>query len=378
MANLGPFGIQPRKRQGRLFGDAQAWVHAEEDLDEARGRERQILLESLGSLANSELGSVEQRVAYILQRYPETRDDRRLLVLRYWYRYNAEILASWEPAQGRELDILLALDNFTTIDRMARLIQNTLKLYSGNERYKKFRTERQLQFSRYLAQQTTGVPEIRLYLDETGTDRQSGYVAVAGICVVDARQYEKFYAALRIWRENLRRPAALHASEIVEDTQDHLALVRQIDGLKGGLLFVGHAIETRIASNEMLVTLFMQLALDTLRHLDSNGCLTEPKGLVVVKEAEEAFDKIYRSTLVEQLEGALATEFTNRVFLKDVFPLPKGREVMLELADHIAFGLHRGRSPRSRHPKDLVADAVLNMSGLDDPRERGVVFKLHR
>lgn len=363
-------------RQGQLFDyGVQAWVHADERIDPQTIDQRRALL---ASLADSNLGTIEQRVVDVLQRYPETRDDRRLLVLRYWYRFNTEVIAAWQGRPGRELDLLLQLDNFTTIDRIARHIQNTLKLYSGEERYKRFRIEKQVQFSRYLAEQRKHDPEIRLFLDETGTDSQSRYVAVAGVCAADWRQYEKYHAAMEQWRRGLKFPRTLHAADITNDNSLHMALLNQVGARKGGLLFVGHAIETPIATSEALLSLFLHLTLDTLRYLADNGCLNEPKGLVLTKESDDAFDNFYLSSLIEHLEDALVADFPEQVYLKNVQALPKGREVMLEIADHIAFALQRGRRAPSRHPKDVVADAALNVTGLDDPRERGVVFKLWR
>lgn len=374
MSEQPPIGSLGQRGQPSLFDDfddrVQPWTHADETLS-AEDEEKQQAL--LARLAKSDLARVEDKVAWILQRYPETRDNHILLALRYWYRFDADKIDAWE---GGSLNILLELENVATILRMGRHIQNSMKLWSGTERFKDFRDKYQLEFSRYFAEQAEGDKEIRLYLDETGTDTKSGFLAVAGICVPEWKVYEKHHAALRLWREQLGFLGTLHAADIPNDNAPHLALLEQLDSAKGSLLFIGHAIETRIATDQTLETLFLQLTLDALRKLNENGCLRETKHLLVVKEKADGFDRVYLPALRNDLEQALAAEFLGRVWLKDVVALPKGREVMLEVADHIAFGLQRGRRAGSRHPKDVVAETAMNVTGLDDPRERGVVFKL--
>ena len=356
----------------RAFLDdrAQPWIHADGSVSLSAERERETLL---AALANSEYGTVEQKVASILQRYPETRNSHTRLAIQYWVVFHGQELAEWDRLS---LDVLLEVENFESIERAARNIQNTLKLWSGEERYKTFRDSRQMQFHQYFAEQRKGDPEIRLYLDETGTDQKSGYMAVAGICAAEWRQYERYHAALRQWREQLNSPGTLHAAEITGDNSLQLALLSELNKRKGGLLFIAHAMRTRAMTHRDLESLYVQLALDTLRSLDSNGCLQEPKALLIVKEADQGFDNVYLKSMESDLQGALAADFLNRVYLKGIVPVPKGREVMLEAADQIAHALHRRALYAGPHPKDQVAEAAMNVTGLEDPREKGIVFKL--
>src|SRR4051794_10848942 len=46
----------------------------------------------LADIADSRLGSTEQRVAYLLHYFPETRDSDIALCLRYWRRFQADVL----------------------------------------------------------------------------------------------------------------------------------------------------------------------------------------------------------------------------------------------------------------------------------------------
>ena len=371
----GLMGQTPRvsqsSEQPSLFDDrVQPWTHADGSVSVDVEKQRRVLL---AALANSEYGTVEQKVAFILQRYPETRNSHTRLAIQYWLSFGADKLADWDRLS---LDVLLELENFENIERAARNIQNTLKLWSGAEHYRTLRNTRQLEFYQYFAEQSKGDAEIRLYLDETGTDHKSGYLAVAGICTADWRQYERYHAAFCQWREQLNYPGTLHATEVTEDNTRQLALLAELNKRKGGLLFVAHVMRARAMTHKELESLFVQLALDTLRALDDSGCLNEAKALLVVKEADPGFDNVFLRSLRVDLEEALAADFLNRVYLKNILPVPKGREVMLEAADQIAHALQRRALYGGQNPKDQVAEATMNVTGLEDPREKGIVFKL--
>jgi hypothetical protein len=70
------------------------------DLQQARAR-------MLADVADSRLGTMEQRVAYLLQHFPETRESDIALCIRYWRRFQADVLERWEPL---ELEVLFELD----------------------------------------------------------------------------------------------------------------------------------------------------------------------------------------------------------------------------------------------------------------------------
>lgn len=346
----------------------QPWVHADLSLTAQAARERQRLL---ATLAASDYGSVELKVAYLLQHLPETRDSHTRLAVSFWHRFNAEQLDAWD---GANLDVVIECENYENIERAARNIQNTLKLWPGQNEFRALREGRQAFFHQYFAEQNKGLPEIRLYLDETAANSRT-YLGVAGICAVDWRQYERYHAALVAWREALGFPATLHAAEITDDNSRQLALLNEIARRKGGLMFIGHVLQSRVVTHQELASLFFQLSLDTLRHLAEAGCLQEPRVLRVIKEADETFDKMYLTQLSQDLDEAIGSEFPGRVRLAAIEPVLKGREVMLEVADQIVHALQRRACHSGSNPKDQVAEAVMNVTGLEDPRDKGIVFK---
>ena len=109
----------------------------------------------LAEIANSYLATREQRIAHILQRFPETRDSDTALCIRYWKMFQADVLERWQPL---ELEVLFELDRIETIGRVRRMIQNDLRLFRGVEDTRRAREAMQAEFHEYLAAHRDSLP----------------------------------------------------------------------------------------------------------------------------------------------------------------------------------------------------------------------------
>lgn len=348
----------------------QPWtVPPTPELSDQLAYERRRLL---AALAESELGTTESKVAHILQQYPETRDNPTSLAVRFWYRHQPDVIEGW--GSPLHLDVLHELVPFETISRLGRHIQNTLGLFVGTPRSRENRDKLQIEFHRYLAERKDGDPEIRVYVDETGNNTQERYIGVAGVCVIDWRQYEMHHAALANWRQARLPPNTIHFTEA--DEQMCVSAMQLLQRVKrGGLLFIGHDMMGRTAGPMALVAITCQLVAEAVGELKRSGCLTRPTAIRVIKEAAAGFDRAYGPVLKEELERHLAIAFPNMVYVREVDAVPKGREVLLEIADLLAGSMQRRARFNEQNPRDRLAAAVFNVVGFQDPREKGVMVR---
>jgi hypothetical protein len=330
----------------------------------------------LRRLASSELARIEVRVASILERFPETRDSTVLLAITLWREFQPSVLEEYE-AEG--IEVLRRLSNFETIARSRRHIQNDLKLWQGSSEVVAFREALQRDMKMHIIAQKEVAPEIRVYLDETGNDSKTLFLGVGGVCVMNWQQYRLPHAALREWRETLG-PATLHCADLGRDADlaKHLAFLDRIRQRRPGLLFIAHNAHTRMDKREIFAGLFVGVVVDALKVMEREGCLNDHRALTLIKEAEEGFDALWGEHLQANLQEAVEREFGDRVYVNPVQAVPKGREVMLECADHIAWGMYRRANSGGRYSKDVLAEAVMNVTGFEDPRDHGTVFKAHR
>lgn len=371
-----PFTAPP---QPLLFDDdqpvqaQQPWTAPPEPVISPEQEEKRNKL--LADLANSYLGNREQRVANILQRFPETRDSDTALCIRYWKMYQAEILERWRPL---ELEVLYELDRIETIGRVRRMIQNDLRLFRGLEETKRCRELLQKEFHEYLASHQETLPEVRFYLDETGNEGDKTYTGVAGVCVMNWKQYEKHHAAIAKWRKDQGWPETIHFAETGADKVDRaVALMAQLERRRSGILFLGYALASRGRTNEDLFSLFIQLVIDSLKHLRECGCLNEPRSVQVIKEANAGFDSLFLEKMTKQLGESVALEFPGQLVVKPIEAVTKGRYVLLECADLVAGGMQRRALGKGRNPKDKLAEAVINVTGFEDATDAGAVFKFY-
>lgn len=351
--------------------ELQPWTTpAEPELEQELAHQRAALL---ASIAHSQLATYEQRVARILHRYPDTRDSDTALCLRYWRTFQADVIERWKPL---ELEILFDLVKVTTLVRTRQIIQNDLRLFRGMEDTQKAREAMQRELHEYLASHRDTLPEIRFYLDETGNEGDKNYTGVAGVCIINWKQYAKHHAALEQWREKQGWPETIHFAETGADKVDRAAsLLQQLAQRRSGVLFLGYSIASRGRTQEAMFSLFIQLVVDSLKHLQQLGCLSENRNVRVIKEADPGFDSIYLDTMTKRLSEAVALEFPGLLAVSPVEAVTKGRTVVLECADLIAGGMQRRALGKGRNPKDKLAEAVINVTGFEDGSDTGALFK---
>jgi hypothetical protein len=326
----------------------------------------------LADIADSRLATHEQRVARILERYPETRDSDIALCLRYWRIFQADVIEEWQPL---ELEILFKLDRMDTLSRERRFVQNDLRLFRGKEATHKTRDAMQREFHEYIAAHQ-GLPEVHFYLDETGNEGDKTYTGVAGVCIFNWKQYEKHHAALAQWRNTQGWAETVHFADTGADKVDRaVSLLQQLSQRRSGVLFLGYSIASRGRTQEAMYSLFIQLVLDSLRHLQMSGSLTGNRSIRVIKEADPGFDGIYLAGMTKQLADMVALEFPGHLAVLPVEAVTKGRNVLLECADLIAGGMQRRALGKGRNPKDRLAEAVINVTGFEDSCDTGALFK---
>ncbi len=348
----------------------QPWRTPQREASDTATEARERLL---ADIANSRLGNMEQRLGFILQRYPETRDNDTSLAIRYWKYFQSDIIVKCNPLT---LDVLFDLHRIDTISRVRRHIQNRLKLFTSLRETHRLREFAQIEFHEYLAAGNSTEPEIRFFLDETGNEGQKTYTGIAGVCVMNWKQYEMHWASLNQWRQNQGWPETIHFVEMGNALQGRAtALLDELGHRRSGLLFLGYALPSRGQTHKDLLSLFIQLILDALRYMDKIGCLNEPRSLKIIKEADIGFDNIYLENMEKFLGEQISLEFPGRVVCLPIDAIPKGREVMLECADLIAGGMQRRALMKGHNPKDILAETVFNVTGFDDLRDNGTVFK---
>jgi hypothetical protein len=187
------------------------------------------------------------------------------------------------------------------------------------------------------------------------------------------------HAALRQWRRELNHPMPLHFADYSSSQQPmYLELLRQLERYRSGLMFVGYAMTARTSKLDAVARLIVQMVGDAMLVADKHGCVGSTRAVTVIKEAAEGFDALYLDLINQELSQHLMALFPGRVYLKGVFPVGKQREVLLECADVIAASMKRRWESGNAIHKDRLAEAVVNLTGFDDPVDTGMLYKMYQ
>jgi hypothetical protein len=358
------------KYERESISDLQPWTTPREpELSAEQIKRRQ---EVLAAFADSRLATTEQKVAHVLQHFPESRDSDVALCIRYWQIFQADVIESCKPF---DLNVLYDLDRSETITRVRRLIQNELRLFRGLADTHRAREAMQAELHQYIAAHRDSLPEIRFYLDETGNEADKAYCGIGGVCVSNWKQFDKHHAALELWRSKQGAESIRFSDTGETKLERAVSLLDRLRTRRAGLLFVGYSMASRGRTSEILYSLFIQLVVDALKRLRDSGCLAENRSVQVIKEADPGFDALHLQTMNKHLEDAVTLEFPERVRVLPIQAVPKGRTVLLECADLIAGGMQRRALYKGRNIKDRLAEAVVNVTGFEDHSDRGALFR---
>ena len=141
-------------------------------------------------LAEGEFETLRARVAYILNRYPETRDSDIVLQHRYWATFHPE---RYKYGQSVTADDMMNLARLTHLTRMRAKIQNQFGLFLASEGVERnesayFQAVRE----NIVVDGPIGLDTSAVFCDETG--KESKFLGVGGVWfanVYDSWQLQK-------------------------------------------------------------------------------------------------------------------------------------------------------------------------------------------
>jgi hypothetical protein len=123
-------------------------------------REKEDLLAHVGS---SELSTMRHRIAWLMNRFPSTRNSDISLQIRYWQAFDSSIVHGTHIA----LEDLYRLTRLTSISRERARIQNQYRLFLADESVQEHRGTLE-ESERERARETPDYPVYAVYLDESG------------------------------------------------------------------------------------------------------------------------------------------------------------------------------------------------------------------
>ncbi len=327
-------------------------------------REERLELERerlVASLSSGNTDHLTERIAWLLSRFPETRDSDITLQLRYWAIFEPELYAELEV----DPQAMYRLTRLTSITRARAKIQNSFRLFQASHEIRQRRGRLSEEARDRNAVSTPPSPVLTVYADESG--KTGSHLIVGSVWFLDPRDTLTLWNRIQTWRRETKFEEEFHFSELSNRTAPYYhAFVDLV--LAGSPLISFKSISvsrTGVRHADIaLEQLFFELLKQGVAHEHDTGRAELPRRLLMIKDREEeGSDRILLSRLAERLTHASSLHFEDRLKVRSLESVDSRSQPLLQLADLYTSSLNRtfARSASNpTNPKDVFADFFLD------------------
>jgi len=202
------------------------------DLEDNQDKEQQRD-QILRSIAAGSLDTLHERIAWILNHYPETRDSDIKLQLHYW--------RNFEDYDGGMIspDDLFRLKRLTSIARARAKLQNEFKLFLANPAVRKHRGTLSEDEHEKAIEQKPDYPVFVVYADESGKNHD--YLIVGSMWFLHGYETWKLFREIRDWREKTGYNKEFHFKDLDDNNfQQYVEFSNLIIGSACTISFKSH------------------------------------------------------------------------------------------------------------------------------------------
>lgn len=336
-----------------------------EDLQKAaiQEEERKLLLEQISSATTNTL---RDRVAWILNHYPETRDSDITLMIKFWETFESDIF------NGHSIhpNDLYKLTRETSIARERARIQNIYKLFLASPKVRERRgTISEEEKDKSVEDKPKGWPTLIVYMDESGkNDKQllvgSLWFLGGGLPILT------LHRKILEYKKSAKFDREFHFSAM---SRNDLPIYKEMIAM---FLKEAPAISFKLVSVSKLGIENKQKALQQLfYHLLIRGIESEnmtkravlPRILQIWKDADdEGADRLLVADLDDRLKQAAHSRFDKELFVDEIRCVISANNVFMQVADLFTGSSNRvlNQSGSQRNHKDDFAEYFLDAIGV--------------
>jgi hypothetical protein len=340
-----------------------------EDDENSVSRSEKIIEERnklINHISSSTVNTLRDRVAWVLNHHPETRDSDIALQIKFWEtfekdRYNGRTITA---------DDLYKLTRLTVITRERARIQNTYKLFvpSSDVRQKRGLLSEE-ERDKAVEDKPKSYPTLVVYMDESGKNESqlivgSMWLLGGGYPVLESSQ------KLTKYKNFSRYDKEFHFSTM---SRNDLPIYKEFVKL---FLQEAPAFSFKIASvptigisnkTDALHQLFYQLLLRGVIDEHEKGRAILPRLLQVWKDAEEeGADKLLVADLEDKLKQAAVSRLKSELYLDEIRCINSSHDHFMQIADLFTASANRilNQPNSQQNHKDEFAEFFLEATGV--------------
>lgn len=332
-----------------------------EDRERQIQEERQVLLTRVGS---SDVSTLRQRVAWLLNRYPSTRNSDIALQLKHWETFEGKTFhGSYISVEDYH-----RLTRLTSIARERARIQNQYKLFLADPEVREHRGTLE-EDERETARTTSDHPVYAVFLDESG--KRSSHLIVGSLWFLSSGP--ETFQLLRSTKDLKDRNNFTGEFHFAEMSRNDVGVYKELIDI---FLTQGGTISSKFISvprqgfgdiQAALSDLYYHLLIKGIDHEHSSRRAPLPRILQDWKDSEElGADRLLMANLKDRMKQAAASVYDNKLIVDNLIAVDSRSSGFLQVADIMASSANRilSRTGESRNHKDELAEYLLERLGI--------------
>ncbi len=319
------------------------------------------------SLAISDFSTLRARVAWVLNVYPTTRDSDITLQLKYWEKFESDILTDFDPEK------LYKGTRLTALARVRAKIQNEYGLFQAREHIKRTRRQFEEWTQEAVLAEQPDLPRISVHADESGKSKR--WNIIGGVWGADGHETFRLTGETMKWLDNYGFTRfEFHFSKV---SQKHLDLYRDwwdwvlaefpSYGFKA-LILDSH--RQHDSTQSTFHRLYPRYIVHGIRHEWDTGRVdsTRPCTIsITIDEEDRNKDAILRDKIRDELGDEIQRQELDEVVYVDRLTSQSSAEIVpLQLADLFVATINRfiNESANGSSPKDQLATHIQSTLGI--------------
>ena len=313
------------------------------------------------------------RVAGLLNLYPETRDSDLKLTLKYWETFQSEIYAKGADVSPSNL---FKLERLTTIARLRAKIQNEYGLFLGSTEVRNKRRQKEEQVREDVLEDSPPPPYIHVFADETGKTHDT--VIVGSIWFLDMRKSANFQNLFNQYKNLKTYKHEFHFSEMRNNQLElYKGLIDLVANNRDYISIRAIATSRRNTARnveDVVKHLYQLLITSGFDFEVDSGRVTAPRSISLTIDKAEGLDPIAKAEIVRDISQNVQHRHGENSYLSKISEVDSKTSGAIQVADLISGALNRLLNLESQNGvKDefaryLVEKLNINLDGNDSFR----------
>lgn len=342
----------------------------DQGLDVLNSREQRIQIERLAveeAVVVSDFSTLRNRVAYILNKYPSTRNSDVTLQLKYWDEFEPDVAKELTPAN------LYKGTRLTSLARARAKIQNEYGLFLPKDHVRYSRRQQEDWMKEAILADEPGRGLISVYSDESGKNQR--WNIIGGAWNGDGHEAWRLKGATVQWLKNRNSPTEFHFNKVnrqyFQTYVDYWDWVLAEFPSMGFKAIIVDSTKLHRAVQEVFHQLYPKYIVHGLRHewdtarVDrSQYCSVQ----VIIDEEDRTKDAFVRDNIRDAIRDEVkAADLMDKVSISRIAPERSSQEPGLQLADLFAGTINRCLNVDSdgTHIKDELARHIRESLGIE-------------